>query len=51
MAQFFSDCVIHTHVFLLLNHLALFHVHLTIIPRARMDYESIAREAEGQMDY
>ena len=25
--------------------------NLTIIPRARMGYESIAREAEGRMGY
>ena len=25
--------------------------HLTIIPRARMGYESLAREAEGRMGY
>ena len=30
---------------------ALHMVSLTIIPRARMDYESIAHEAEGRMGY
>ena len=27
------------------------NIYLTIIPRARMGYESIAHEAEGQMGY
>ena len=29
----------------------MFEYYLTIIPRARMGYESIAHEAEGRMGY
>ena len=34
-----------------LNNLYSFAFFLTIIPRARMGYESIAHEAEGRMGY
>ena len=33
------------------SNIELFSVYLTIIPRARMGYESIVHEAEGRMGY